>query len=64
MKKEKEFEVTWTERVTNNCFVIIKAKNAEEVLEKFENGEFDDFDRDEASNRFEDDVEVKEINNV
>jgi hypothetical protein len=59
----KKWEVAWTEYVTNTCCVVIEAETKEEAILKWENGEYENYDRDESSNSFEplDKRDVKEV---
>jgi hypothetical protein len=58
----KKFELFFEEKVIYMCSVEIEADSKEEALEKFYDGEFDDYSREEYSNDIEmDHVEVREV---
>lgn len=58
----KKFLIEWDEVVRNSCWVEIEAETKDEALEKFDNGEYDDYDRDERINTFDGaSISIKEI---
>ncbi len=56
----KRFLIQWTEEVSNNCSVEIEAEDEKEALQKWNDGEYEDYVRDEASNKFDEGSESAE----
>lgn len=59
----KKFLIEWTEEVTNNCCVEIEAKSEKQAIDMWNNGEFEDYERDEANNSFSKLESIKEVKN-
>ena len=61
MKLKKKFLLTWDEEVSFNCSVYIEAESKEEAIKKWQDGEFGDYERDEYSNSFSEEVNIEEV---
>lgn len=59
----KKFMLTWDEETRNTCWVYIEANSKKEALEKWNKGEFGDYERDEFSSTFSDEVDIEEVEN-
>lgn len=49
----KRYCIQWTEVVTYNSSVWIEAESEKEALDKWREGKFDDWERDESHKHFE-----------
>ena len=48
-----KFLVCWNETVENNCSVVIEATSKKEAIRKWREGLYEDYERDESSNSFD-----------